>query len=174
MLTIWILSQVLTGILFADFLTGVVHWLQDRFGRESWPVLGRLVVAPNRRHHDEPLAFTRDSFASRNSTAFAAATLLALVLLGILGPSLWLLTAWLVGAFSNELHFWAHRPDRAPGVVLLCQSVGLLQSRAHHARHHASPNRTCYCIVTEWLNPLLDRVGFWSKLEAAVPARWLV
>jgi hypothetical protein len=85
---IGLLFSIIAGILLADFVTGVVHWLEDRFGSEAWPLLGPLVIAPNRLHNREPLAFTRAGFLSRNSTAAAGALAIGAAALLVFGPSL--------------------------------------------------------------------------------------
>ena len=66
--------QLLLGWLLADFLSGVLHWIEDRFGRgrEHWPVLGQLIFAPNLLHHADPTDFLRASFVGRNWTTWAA------------------------------------------------------------------------------------------------------
>lgn len=168
-----ILLSIVAGWLLADLATGVVHWLEDRFGRESWPIIGRVVIAPNRLHHREPLAFTRGGFLERNWTAAAASLLLGGIAALALGPSLLLAVMVAAGCIANEVHHWAHRPDRAPGLVQAAQSVGLCQTRRHHAIHHAAPHDRHYCVLTNWLNPLLDRSGVWRLLEAPVPKRWI-
>jgi hypothetical protein len=169
---IGLLFSIIAGILLADFVTGVVHWLEDRFGSEAWPLLGPLVIAPNRLHHREPLAFTRAGFLSRNSTAAAGALAIGAAALLVFGPSLVLGVAIGAGCLANEVHLWAHRPDRAPRIVRMLQATGLLQSRRHHSVHHAAPHDRRYCTLTSWLNPLLDRAGFWRLLEAPIPTRW--
>lgn len=172
------LVQLLLGWLLADFLTGVMHWLEDRFGpgREHWPIVGSLIFAPNRLHHADPVAFTRQGFFERNWTTWAVVALFALPMLCIFGPAPWLLTALAGGAMANEIHAWAHRRTIVPGwaamPVELLQSIGFLQSPAHHAQHHVPPHRRAYCILTGWLNPLLDSVKFWSLIEAFLPRGW--
>ena len=45
------------------------------------------------------------------------------------------------------------------------QEIGLLQSPVHHAGHHRPPSDRRYCVLTDWLNPVLDAVGIWALLE---------
>jgi hypothetical protein len=50
-----VIGQLLVGWLLADLLSGIFHWWEDQFGKESWPVIGPWLIAPNRLHHAEPL-----------------------------------------------------------------------------------------------------------------------
>ena len=69
-------------------------------------------------------------------------------------------------AVTNEIHNWAHRPKRMNGpMITFLQRNGILQSSRHHARHHRGATDTHYCILTNYLNPVLDRVGLWRFLE---------
>ena len=61
-----ILGELLLGWLLADLVGGLVHWWEDRVARSDTPVIGPLVIAPNRLHHSDPLAFTRSSLLERN------------------------------------------------------------------------------------------------------------
>ncbi len=174
---------ILAAWLLADLLTGIVHWAEDRLAGDRLPFLGKHVFAPNRLHHTQPLAFTRSGFWSRNASSIIAAAALFVVFAtattAAIGPGVpglirvALVTMALAGAMANQVHYWAHLPKRAPLIVQAAQSIGLMQSRMHHAVHHAEPNRTRYCALTDWFNPVLDRHRVWAKLERIVPPRWL-
>jgi ubiquitin-conjugating enzyme E2 variant len=45
------------------------------------------------------------------------------------------------------------------------QRIGLLQSTKHHAQHHVRPYASRYCTWTNYLNPVLDGIGFWRAAE---------
>jgi ubiquitin-conjugating enzyme E2 variant len=72
-----------------------------------------------------------------------------------------------VSAWSNQIHQWAHRPD-PPRPVRALQRSGILLSLRRHASHHRAPFLDRYCITTGWMNPLLDRFGFWRALERGI------
>lgn len=164
--------QVIAGWLLADFLSGVLHWIEDRFGRPDMPVLGPMFFAPNLLHHEQPLAFTRSGFLSRNGTTWAAVALIATPLLWIFGPAPWLVTAAIGGVMANQVHYWAHRAPRVPRPIALLQRTGILQSGREHQLHHAAPHHRRYCILTDWLNPALDTVRFWGLIESVLPRKW--
>jgi ubiquitin-conjugating enzyme E2 variant len=45
------------------------------------------------------------------------------------------------------------------------QKARILQTPRHHAQHHRGAKNTHYCVITNVLNPALDRIGFWRGLE---------
>ena len=61
--------SVFGGLFLADFISGVFHWFEDRFGNPEWPVLGHTIRA-NQEHHFKPRAFLAGSFLSRNKEVF--------------------------------------------------------------------------------------------------------
>ena len=76
-----------------------------------------------------------------------------------------------IGINANEVHKWAHRSRRENGRVIgFLQDAGLIQSQRHHARHHRAGKDTHYCVLTNYLNPLLESVGLWAFLERAILA----
>ena len=46
--------EVLLLYLLLDFLTGVVHWWMDRYGREDMPIEGKAIIEINTWHHANP------------------------------------------------------------------------------------------------------------------------
>lgn len=159
-----IIGQLLLGWLLADLLTGIFHWWEDKFGSEDWPVIGAWIIRPNRLHHRSPLAFTRHGFMARNRAAIIAAAVVALGLFVIFGLQPWIVALATGGAVSNEVHRYAHEPSAAPGWIRVFQQIGLLQSPKVHASHHRPPHDASFCILTDWLNPVLEALGFWRTL----------
>lgn len=86
----------------------------------------------------------------------------------LFGPSLVLLSAAIGGAASTEIHYWTHRVKDRPKAIRVMQEIGIIQSPAQHSQHHRPPSDRRYCIVTDWLNPLLDAARVWERLEAAL------
>jgi hypothetical protein len=160
-----LIGQLLLGWLAADLVTGAFHWWEDKFGSESWPIVGPWIIRPNRLHHRAPLAFTKHGFWGRNRASIIAA-LIAGALLGFLfGPQPWILALAIGGGLSNEIHRFAHQPSSATVWLGVLQQIGVIQSPREHARHHRPPHDANFCILTDWLNPLLEAVGFWTRLE---------
>lgn len=159
--------EVIACILIADLITGVVHWVEDTYGVPTWPWLGRAIVEPNIRHHADPVHFTTGSILWRNYQAFAAAAA-AIGGAWLLGVCTW---QWelvcVLASLGNEVHAWAHKRPQSR-LIRLLQDTKLILSPEQHAKHHRAPYTTNYCSLTNWLNPLLDAVGFWRALEWAL------
>jgi len=72
----------------------------------------------------------------------------------------------LIGTSANEVHRWAHQTPQENGkLIQFLQQVGILQSPFHHALHHQGQKNSHYCVITNWLNPLVDSVNLWLILE---------
>ena len=164
-----ILVRVFACVLLVDFLSGFFHWLEDAYGREHWPITGRLVTQPNILHHHDGRYFTHHSwfYSARLLLAIGVAVLVGAWLLGFLNWMTWLVVA--LGVNANEFHKWAHRsPEENGRLITALQRSRLLQSQRHHAQHHRDDKDSHYCVVTEFLNPLLDRLEVWDRLERLI------
>jgi ubiquitin-conjugating enzyme E2 variant len=164
-----LLLQAFACLLVADFLTGLVHWWEDAYAREEWPLLGPLVAAPNLLHHRDPRAMTRQSWW-RNVDVTVG---LGVAVLG--GAWALQMLSWQLGlvvtlaAFTNLFHRWAHQTSTENGpVVTWLQGTGLFQSRAQHALHHRWPRESHYCALTGFVNPVLERIHLWTRLERLI------
>jgi plasmanylethanolamine desaturase len=161
--------EFIVTVLAADLAAGFIHWVEDAYVREDWPVVGRLIARPNILHHHLPRHFTRKTWLESCWDQLLIAGLLVWVA-GLLGWLTWhvFLFALLVGN-ANEIHKWAHRSRRENGpVISLLHDLRLLQTPRHHARHHTDPKDSHYCVITDFLNPPLERIRFWTRLEVLV------
>lgn len=135
---------LLFGWALADLFSGLVHFLADNFGRPTTPVIGPLLIAPFREHHQSPETMLRHGFLERNANN-------AMVTLPLL---LWIPWAELRGPISlawaalclqlsiwvlltNEIHAQCHlRPPS--GAVRWLQSRGLILAPEQHDIHHTA------------------------------------
>lgn len=162
-----VLAQAAAGWLLADLACGAVHWWGDRVGNIDMPIIGRTMIAPNRVHHHDELAFTRSSLLKRNLATWILTAVVGALLLALFGPSIVLASALVGSAAAMEVQVLAHCPDRGNALTWTLQEMGLMQSHAHHARHHHDRGER-YCPLTNLLNPVLDHLGVWALLEAAL------
>ena len=62
MIVLALIGKILFCVFLTDFLSGLLHWLEDAYGNEDWPITGRLITRPNILHHYDPRYFTRYSW----------------------------------------------------------------------------------------------------------------
>jgi len=161
--------QSLAIIALADFASGLIHWAEDAYFTEDTPMLGRLLIRPNIIHHHYPRFFTRYTWlqSSWDLLVLGAVVLAGAWAFNILTWQVWLFVA--VSVNANEIHKWSHRTRKENGVIISkLQDWRILQTPHQHALHHTDPKNTHYCPVTNIVNPVLEKLRFWTGLE------WLV
>lgn len=166
------------GYLAGDLMSGIVHWFCDTFFEEDTPLIGRVLIHPFREHHRDPSAMTRHGFAEiAGNSCLALAPLLAAVAAlpaptdarpAWLGVYASLLVFTWVAVVTNQLHKWAHAAA-VPALVVRLQAAGIILHPGRHAAHHRT-QAEAYCVATGWLNPPLDRIGFFPRVERALAA----
>lgn len=166
------------GYLAADFMSGLVHWIGDTWGDPSLPIVGQYFIRPFREHHVDQTAITRHNFTETNG-ANCLATMVVLLptillLFGSASPAVLgfhvFAFAMTMGVFgTNQFHKWSHLPpERRPKAIQFLQSSGLILGPTHHAKHHAAPHDTYYCITVGWLNPILSKIKFFTGVEKLI------
>jgi ubiquitin-conjugating enzyme E2 variant len=170
----WIPIVVLAAGAVADLVSGIVHWIADTWGHESWPVVGPRVLRPFRVHHVNPDDMLGRGFLDLNGdVALITLPILAAACVTPTGTTAGqagavFLTAWAAWALpTNQVHKWAHMA-RPPRVVRWLQRHRVILPAAAHRVHHASPYATHYCITTGWNNGWTARAGFFRALERIV------
>jgi plasmanylethanolamine desaturase len=156
-------------VLAADFVAGMVHWIEDAYVREDTPVIGKYVARPNIVHHHYPRYMVRHSWwqTSFDLVLMSVAMVIGAWLTGLLSWEVWLFA--ILSANANEFHKWEHRTRKENGpIISFLQDIRILQTAKHHARHHTDPKNSHYCTITNFLNPVLDGINFWNGLEWAL------
>jgi hypothetical protein len=163
------LLQIVLVAALADFVAGVIHWIEDAYFTEDTPVIGPKFIRPNIVHHHLPRYFTRLTWwqSSADLLFSGVALLFGAWAVGLLSWQLWLFVILSINA--NQIHKWAHR-TRAEngGIISALQDWRILQTPRHHGLHHSDPKNTFYCPITNFVNPLLERLEFWPRLEAVI------
>jgi plasmanylethanolamine desaturase len=157
--------------LFADFMSGLVHWLADTWGREDYPILGPRFLKPFRVHHDTPTSFVECGFMDTNGdTALIGIPFLLSIFLWPLNFNVGFVMASFQLAFcffalpTNQIHQWAHSP-KPPKVVEILQRLRLILPPDCHQLHHAGTHDRDYCITSGCCNRILERIQFFRTLE---------
>lgn len=166
---------ILAAWLLADFISGLVHWWEDRAMMDaSRFAFLNGVRADNDRHHKQPGYLVRLSWWENINTTAPIAWSSALLLWGVGAPDLVVITAAFLG-IGNLVHRWSHEaPRNLPVLVRWLQRTGLFISGSHHSGHHyvagvpvsRNDSKIRFCVMSNWLNPVLDRTRFFHVLEA--------
>jgi len=165
-----VMAQALGVYLFVDFISGIIHWSEDRYGSESTPLVGGA-IHKNILHHHRPRHITRISlWEAMGTTAFIALGIFCVgTLLGFFGWQLALLS--LMGMNVNTVHRWAHStPKELAWPIRTLHRLRIIQTPQHHAIHHGLPRDTHYCAFTNWMNPVLEKIRFWRGVEWVIAA----
>jgi ubiquitin-conjugating enzyme E2 variant len=161
------MHTIIFCVLIADFITGFVHWFEDTYITPDWPILGKHVGVPNIQHHKHPgWIGTMSSFVSRNMQTFSMGAVFIVTYLFFYGWFIPVVFTIAVASLGNEIHTWNHRTrNKNPFWIRLLQDTCIVQTPYQHAKHHKKPYDTCYCTITNILNPILDSLNFWRSLE---------
>ncbi len=181
--TAWVVLLWPLGVVGAALATGFLHVVADNFGDEKTPLLGPAFVFRFRQHHEHPGIICTLSFRELNAPAITLCTPILLVL------ALWVptdTTRWglaatstgvvflVFGAFTNQIHRFAHARRPCHPIIRALQRSGLLLRPEHHAVHHRAPHDVHFSITNGWLDPWLDRTGAWhlaARMLVALGAR---
>jgi plasmanylethanolamine desaturase len=168
------LLVALCGVVTADFLSGIVHWAADTWGRDDTPVVGQRILVPFRVHHVNPDDFLRRRFLDTNGDVAWVTSPVLLSLQAVPLETMWGSLAAVfgftlcgTGVMTNQIHQWAHMAS-PPWPVRVLQDCGVLLGRREHGGHHAGAYDSYYCITTGWCNRPLDRMGFFRRLERVI------
>lgn len=155
-------------VFMADFISGLVHWLEDAYARPDMKLVGRI-AEENLRHHAKPREFLKKSWWESSSDLLLIGLMVILASLLTHTFSLWLLFFVLLTINANQIHKWSHQgPRENPRIVTWLQKNKILQTAREHAKHHSGEKNTHYCVITNYLNPVLEKIGFWKRLEDGI------
>lgn len=165
--------QGILGLLLGDVLVATGHWFEDQYFDQHTPYIG-TIGRYNVFHHYLPFAMTSYSGMDQIKATLPL-TMVGVALLWCLAPGfvarypVLVATTAVVTVMSNFIHSIQHeRPYRQPRWFTTLASIGLLESSAHHKRHHDNPQHR-YGVVLGFMNPVYDGIGLWRFLEMVVP-----
>lgn len=170
----WVPVVSAAGVATADFMSGLIHWAADTWGRDDLPFIGRRLLFAFRIHHLNPDDFLRRRFVDTNGEVASVAIPALLALLALPLDTVWGSRFAVfgfgfcaIGMLTNQIHQWAHMSS-PPRLVRILQDHGLILGRTQHEAHHERPYDTRYCITTGWCNGPLEATSFFRLLESAV------
>jgi plasmanylethanolamine desaturase len=176
----WMPLAALMGILFADFISGFVHWMFDTWGSVDTPIVGALAIRTFRHHHVDRKAMLQHDFIETNGHNIALSTICSTsgILLCTLGSvtqfDVFCASACVCAiafvSLTSQIHKWAHMEEDAPKLIQLLQRTRIILSPEHHDSHHAAPYNRNYCITVGWMNGPLRAVRFFETAEWLITA----
>lgn len=154
--------------LLSDFFSGFFHWLEDVYAKPGMPIVHQIAVN-NELHHTRPRAFLSNNWWQSSWDVGLASLLIVLSTwwAGILSWPVVLFAA--ITTNANQIHKWAHQNSKEkPALISFLQKHHILQTPRHHGKHHSGEKNTHYCVITNVLNPILERINFWRHLERLI------
>jgi len=161
------------GMLLADMFSGFVHWGFDTWGTIETPVFGQFIRSFREHHLDSVEMCNHDFIEANADSVILTIPVLAYLIYseptsttgwGVYSVLIW--TAILV-CFTNEIHKWSHSRE-VNAIVRLLQNCHLILPPRHHHIHHIAPHETYYCITNGWMNPILEIIDFWQRIEVVI------
>ena len=161
--------SIIVSVLSADWISGLFHWFEDTYVHRKMPVLGKWfgqLAEDNRLHHEKPRAFLQKTIWQSSWDLYLVASIVLIIAacLNRLSMSVWIFAVLV--AHANLVHRWAHQSKKEKGlIVYILQKFYILQTPRMHANHHSGQKNSHYCVITNLLNPILEKINFWRNLE---------
>lgn len=161
------IGSIMLSVLIADFLTGIFHWIEDTYFSEDTPLIGRIIQL-NRLHHDDPMDMCKTPWYRSIKETTSLSMAIALLVHPLFANKLLVISTATLTSLSNLIHKWNHLPQRKVNPVYRKYLQGVIfQGNKSHKIHHDNPMRD-YFILSEFLNPVAEAVGFWRNLEDSI------
>jgi len=165
---------VVAAWFLADILAGIVHWWEDQYldGKSRFSFINRI-SKDNDLHHQDPGFMSKLTLWENLDTTVYIAWPLVLFLFLIGTPTIIWLTL-LFASFANLVHRFAHMPNvKHNFIISALQGFGIFISHDHHVKHHngymarikKEDTTIRWCPMTNWMNPILDKIKFFKFLE---------
>jgi len=101
--------------LIVDFLSGLVHWAADTWGKFETPIFGPTIIYSFRKHHIDPHDIVTHSFLETNAaSSYPMPFAIAIALMTSNGSFVSQSYNWaiifgvILGILTNQFHKWAH------------------------------------------------------------------
>ncbi len=158
-----LILKIISLILLADLISGFFHFLLDQYGRPGSKFF-KNAIKINLAHHENPRQMVERSYWQLTKDSYYIGIIMFSISL-FFGFHWEILFVLLVGAQANIVHKWAHQKGSEKSfLVNFLQSIKVLQHRKHHKNHHRKPFDTYFCVMTNFWNPILEKVYFWEGM----------
>ena len=171
--------NLILAFTMADLLSGIFHWIEDSYITENnkWRLL-MMIGENNKRHHIDPQEMTRCHWI-KNMTSTVLIILpfvpITIIIEKYTNTSLYLIyLSMIFVSVANVIHRWSHMNTGVPRFIRILKYLKILQTNKHHRNHHklASINPPipgiAYCVMGNYLNPILDSLNIWRWLERII------
>jgi len=155
------------SLIIADFLSGILHWFGDSYHH---PKLENF-FDNFKNHHVKPSSIYVANTIWYNISKTTFTIYPAYIILTYCNNSTYIQNITLHITFllfiTNYLHRLAHlqQSKKMPKIMDFVMNNWFLLNAKKHALHHEYPQVKSYCITSGILNPYLDYIKFWDKLE---------
>lgn len=157
------------SIVLADLVSGLVHWFEDTYVHAKMPLVGKWlgqIAADNRLHHEKPRAFLQKTWWQSSWDLVLVSSLLVLGAWWLKKLDAAVLLFTVLTANANQIHKWTHQSPAEKGwLIHRLQKLYILQTPREHGRHHSGEKDSHYCTITNFTNPILEKLRFWKRLE---------
>lgn len=158
-----IIVKIISLILIADLLTGFFHFLLDQYGKPDSKYF-KNAIKINLAHHENPRLMVDRSYWDLTKDSYLIGVILFALSL-IFGFHWEILFVLLLGAQANIIHKWAHQKGKEKSYfVNFLQRIKILQNKKHHGKHHRRPFDSYFCVMTNFWNPILEKIYFWEGM----------
>lgn len=158
-----ILLKILFLILLTDFITGFVHFILDQYGKPDAKFF-KNAIKINLSHHDNPRKMVKRSYWQLTRDSYILGAIIFPISL-IWGFHWEILFVLVLGAQANIIHKWAHQTKKENFLfVTFLQKLRIIQNKRHHKNHHRRPFDTYFCVMTNFWNPILEKLRFWEGM----------
>jgi ubiquitin-conjugating enzyme E2 variant len=166
------------SLIVSDFLSGILHWFGDSYKINKilcvkYPFLNTLQIEffnDFKIHHDKPYDIYQKNTILYN-IGYIALVPLVLCIFGLLIRNLlfknFIMYLMIFLFFTNIFHRLAHlqKNNKLPYIISLLMDYWPFLNSNRHQKHHEYPQIKSYCITSGLLNPLLDKIKFFDKIE---------
>ncbi|AQN68567.1 putative ubiquitin-conjugating enzyme E2 [Saudi moumouvirus] len=158
--------KVAFGYLFGDFIMGIYHWVKDTYFSPFTPIIGSTFIWGSRLHHVRPRHVLESNDLDLFWDSGKWTLIWMLPVFYIIGINPFTLSLFLTISINDIVHKYAHAYDNErPQWATFLQNINIFQSHDEHHLHHIAPHEINYCPITPFVNPILEKINFWRKLE---------